>query len=81
MFDVTDSMANHRQTLGAHAERESGQAFGVIPDGFEDIRVDHPATHQLDPTGATADATTGTVADETRNMHLGRRLGEWEKMG
>ena len=59
-------MAHHRQAVGAHAKGEPGEFVRVVSGRFEHRRMDHPAPEQLEPVALVAD------------MHLGRRLGEWE---
>jgi len=61
-------MADHRESIGAHPEREPRQPIRVVTDGFEHGRVDHATAEQLHPTSVRV------------NVHLGRRFGEGEMM-
>ena len=46
---VRDVVAQRRDALGAHAEREAGVRSGSMPDVAEHVRVDHPAAEDLQP--------------------------------
>ena len=39
--DVADAVAHHTEPLHAEAERETGDPFRGVADGFEHVRVDH----------------------------------------
>src|SRR4029079_6990675 len=60
--DVFDLVAQDGDPLDPHAPGEPGVLLGVVPDGLEHRRVDHPAPEDLQPPGLFAHGAAGTVA-------------------
>ena len=64
---VVDAVAQHRQAVGSHAERETLPALGIDADGAQHVRMHLARTGDLEPARAEA------------HVDLGRRLGEREE--
>src|SRR3954466_14138356 len=62
-LDGLDVVPEHRHALDPEAEREARVLPGVDADRPEDVRVDHAAPAELDPSRLRADATPGAVAE------------------
>src|SRR5438445_3075770 len=79
--DLVDPVADHRNPLEPEAEREALPFLRVVADGLEHVRVDHPATAELDPAREGADTTSLAVAEDAAHGQLRRRLGVGEVVG
>ena len=79
--EVFDSVFEHSDSFDAHTESESRVLFGVDAALFEDIGVDHPASHNFEPSGPLADVAALASAEVARNIDFGRRFGEGEVRG
>ena len=60
--DVLHLILEECYPIDADAERPAGVAFGVVTDLFEERRVDHPASEDLEPAGLLAHGATVTFA-------------------
>ena len=49
--DVIDTMANHAEALHPESGSKSAPAFGIKPKTLQHSRIDHAATHHLEPAG------------------------------
>ena len=68
---VGDAVAQHRDPLDAHPEREAGDALGVVAvlaHVLEDVRVDHAGAEDLEPARALAQRAARAVGE-----HAARR--------
>src|SRR5439155_9991581 len=64
---VVDAVAQHRQAIGAHAEREALVALGIDADCAQDVRMHLARAGDFEPAGAEA------------HVDFGGRLGERKK--
>src|SRR6185503_1686414 len=69
LAQVVDAVAQHRQAVRAHAEREADVALGVQPEVPDDVRVHLAGAGHLQPAALERAAREGDV-------DLGRGLGE-----
>src|SRR4051812_12091176 len=82
------AVAQERDALDAHAEREALHLLGVVAvvaHEAEHVRVDHPGAEDLDPARALAERIAGAArqvalaaAVEARHVDLDARLRERE---
>src|SRR5512143_3750116 len=77
--EVGNAVGEHRDPVVAAAEREPAVAVRVDAAVRENLRVDHPGPHDLDPARARADAAPLLVAEDARDGHFDARLDEREE--
>ena len=73
MANIINAIENHSDAFDAQAECKTGDVF--VPDGFEDVGMDHSAAHDFNPVLAELLEVVGLEID------LETRLGEREKVG
>ena len=70
IFEVESQILNtklqHSDTLNSHTKRKSRIDFRVDAVGLQDIRVNHSATHNLQPTGTLTYRATLATAEVAR---------------
>src|SRR4051794_5545212 len=76
--EIWQAVAQHGDPLQAEPEREAGHLLRVVADRLEHVRVDVAGPAHLDPARPSADRAARTVAEEARDIQLGRGLGEGE---
>src|SRR5690606_30398065 len=76
---VIDAIAQHGQTLHAHAEGEALEFLGIDAGHAQHVRVHHAAAHDLQPAGLLADAAALAGAHHALHVDLGGWLGEREE--
>src|SRR5579859_1179064 len=78
-LDVVNFIHTHGNALHAHAEGEAadlGRVVAVALYEFEDVRVNHAAAEQLDPSALLADAAAFAPALEATDGNIGAGFGE-----
>ena len=78
---VLDLVLEIGDALDTHTESITGINIGIDAASFENIRIDHTATEDLDPSGTLAEGASLAAAYVTAYIHLGRRFGEGEIRG
>src|SRR5208283_5653101 len=89
-LNIIHPILQQSDPVRAHAKREPRnlpRIVSVVPNKLEHIRIDHPASENLNPASLLAwpagriirAAPPTPAANEARNKHLGARLGEREK--
>ena len=74
--DVADPVAEHRDPLDTHPEREALVALRVDPAVLQDDRVDHAGAEDRHPAGSPAGRTADPAADQATDVEGHRRLRE-----
>ena len=64
IFEVCD-------TLNSHSEGIAGIDFAVYATSFEDVRIQHSAAQDFNPSGSFAECASLTAADIATDIHLG----------
>ena len=59
---VLHTKFEHCDTLNSHTKRKARILLRVYTARFEDIGIDHSATHNLQPSGTLADGTSLATA-------------------
>src|SRR5262245_17498275 len=77
--DIADLMSEDRDALDTQSPRETGDLLGVVTNGFEDRRMHHPTTAELDPTSLLAHRAAGAVALPAADVDFRARLRVGEK--
>src|SRR5690606_12860628 len=72
--NVVDAVAEHRDALDAHAEREARPPLRIVADVEQHLRMDHAGAQNLQPAFVAADAAAGAVAHDALDVHLGAGL-------
>ena len=62
----------------AHTESEARINLAVDAASVKHIGIDHSAAQYFHPSGVLAEVAALAAAQVARNVHFGRRLGEWE---
>src|SRR4051794_34270529 len=47
--NIGNAMPPHAESLNPQAERKAGIDLGIVADGSQDVRIDHPSAAELDP--------------------------------
>ena len=68
----------HCNSLDSHSECKSAVLFAVDTRSFKDVRINHSAAHDLEPTCSLADVAALAAADVAAYVDLSRRLCERE---
>src|ERR1700693_1890582 len=76
--DVVDVVLQHRHALDAESPRVAVPRGRVDPAVAEHLRMDHPASANLEPTLVAAALASHAVADPARHVELEAGLGERE---
>jgi len=71
----------HGDPLNAHAEGESVVFGCVIADIFKNRRMNHPASHDLQPACVGTDFTAFAAAHDAQNVDFGAGFREWKEAG
>src|SRR5579859_4706963 len=78
-LDVVNFIHTHGNALHAHAVGESadlGRVVAVALYEFKDVRINHAAAEQPDPSALLPDAVTFAHAIEATDGNLGAGFGE-----
>ena len=75
-----NTIFKHRQPLNPKTKSKSGVFPRWIAAGLKDLRVDHPAAHDLKPAVMLAHRAPCTFTNITGDIHFRRRLGKGKKM-
>ena len=80
MAYVVDPVFQHGDALGSHAKGEAGVPLGVVAHTFQDLGMNHPGAHYLDPSAVTADSAPVAVAfaGKTVDGHIDAGLHKGE---
>ena len=71
MAEVVDLPLEHGNSLDTHTEGESAVLLAVYAAGLKNVRVNHAASEDLEPTGALADVASLALADVAADVNLG----------
>ena len=47
--NVGDPVASHAEPLDTQTKGETGDLFGIVADGLQDVGIDHSGAAELDP--------------------------------
>src|SRR5437588_2378155 len=78
-LDVVNPVFQHGDALHAHTEGEAAYVRGIIAvvlHELENVRVNHAAAQDFDPSAHLAQAATAAATLEATNLHVGAGLGE-----
>ena len=75
---VLHAVLQHGDTLNTHTEGEARVLLRVDTTCLQYVRVNHTATHNLQPACTLTYVTALAAAEVTAHVHLSRWLGEWE---
>src|SRR5216684_2152792 len=81
-LNIVDPVLQHRDPLHAHAKGEAADLLCIVAvalDEFKDVRIDHAAAQQLDPSAHLAQTASLAAAFEARNRHIRARFCEREE--
>lgn len=78
---VLDLVLEIGDALDTHTESITGINVGIYAASFENIRINHTATENLDPSRTLAEGASLAPAYVATYIHLGRGFGEWEIRG
>src|SRR6266446_1098316 len=76
--NVVDVIHQSGHPIYAKSESETRELFGIDANLLEHIRVNHPASTELDPARALANAAPVPAAHVATEIHFGGGLGERE---
>src|SRR5581483_7095538 len=79
--DIVDIILEHRDPFHTHAESETCPLLRVHLAVLQNVRMDHPAAHDLHPTRLLADAASLALAEDAGDVDLGAGLGEGKEAG
>src|SRR5581483_2425013 len=80
--NLIHAILQDRNPLHAHAKREPAhlrRIVTVVLHELEYVRVHHPAAQQFNPAAELAGPATLPATEDAAHLHIGARLGEWEK--
>src|SRR5581483_2955041 len=83
-LDVINSVLQHGNAVNAHAKGKAANLLRIVAiifNEFEDVRVHHAATQQLDPATLLAGAASFSAAKRTTDLHISAGFSKREERG
>src|SRR5438105_9489423 len=90
-LDIVNAVLQHGNAVHAHAEGEAADLVRIVAIGFneaEDIRINHAAAEELDPSAGFAEPAilgraefASAATFEAGNLHVRARFSEGKEAG
>src|SRR5256885_3517289 len=83
-LNVVNSILQHRNAVNAHAKGKAADLLRIVAvvfNKFEDVRVHHAATQQLDPATLLASTAAFSATKRTTDLHISAGFSKREERG